>query len=932
MEISFILNHQPVMVNVDPGRNLLGVLRDDLGLTGTKQGCDFEGECGACTVLLDGLPVRACLTPVGKVSGRHVLTVEGLGAPGALHPLQQAFIDVGAVQCGYCTPGMLLAAKALLDRRPDPSRAEIVEALEGNLCRCTGYTRIVMAVELAAARMRREDLALSDLTDRAPIGGDTRRVDALAKVTGQAKYAEDIVLPDMLYGRVVRSPHHHARLLALNTTPAAHAPGVVRVLTAEDVPGENGFPGYSRFEPVLPKLGETLKMVGAPVALVVAETPAAAEAGAAAVEVAYEVLPHTFDVEAALGKDAVPIYADGNVLNTHRVARGDLDAAFAAAEVILETRYLTAFQEHAALEREAALSYFDAAGRLTVVGGTHEPHWHQEWIAAALGLPKAQVRFVMPPTGGSFGGKQDPWPLIAVALMAYHTQKPVRLAYSRRESFDASPKRHPYDVRYKIGSSRAGQLTGVHVRIAANTGGYDAHGFYLPDYAVMASCGPYKWSAVDAQAQSVFTNGPKSGQFRGFGAPQANFALECALDELIETLGVDPIEFRLQNAIDQSSDSFLGYPVFETWGYAQVLEALRPHYREQCERAAAFNAAGDGEWRTGVGLAGLWHRFGKSGSLRVEAHAELAPDGRFVIYCAAPDYGQGANTTMTQLAAETLGVPREQVELVNADTARTPDSGIQGASRTTYWVGSAVCSAAHHLKQEILATAAELLDHPPADLRFTQEGSVSRSDNEQAVTLAQVAQEFDRMGKSRRVVGAFDPSALFPPHTRPEYTPHFTSGADMAQVAVNVRTGEVRVERVVAAHDVGRAINPVDAKGQVEGAILMGIGTALLEEYIPGVSAGLSDYYLPTVKSTPEIEVLLVELPSRYGPFGAKGLAEPALMPVPPAIVNAISRAIGARVRQLPATPERVLAALRRRRTKDERRMTEDERRSAGDK
>ena len=934
MKISFTLNNQLITIEVDPARPLLDVLRDDLGLTGTKQGCDHEGECGACTVLLDGVPVRSCLTPMGKVVGRRVLTVEGLSTDAGrelddLHPLQAAFIEVGAVQCGYCTPGMLMAAKALLDRckrsGADPSREQIVEALAGNLCRCTGYKRIVQAVELAAARMRGDarlpkSPQTSEVSDQPIIGGDAIRTDSIDKVTGLTQYVEDIRMGGMLYARVLRSPHHHARLVALDTTRAERLEDVVCVLTAADIPGENGLGDYSRDEPVLTPVCETVKMRGAPVALIVAHSPQDAQAGAKAIEATYEPLPHAFTMEDALAEDALPIYAGGNLLTSEAEAHGDLEAAFDESELILETVYRTAWQEHAALEREALLGYFeegDDAGRLTVVGGTHEPHWQQGYIAAALALDPERVRVIMPPTGGSFGGKQDPWPFVATALATYHARRPVRLAYTRRESFDASPKRHPYRVRYRIGAAEDGRLTAIQARVDVNTGGYDAHGQYIPNYALTASGGPYRYRAVDAYAQSVYTNGPKAGQFRGFGSPQSIFALECALDEMAQRLDEDPLDFRRKNSIDQDSISFLGYPVAESLGYDEVLAAIEPRYRDFLAEAAAFNAAqGEkGARRKAVGLAGMWYRFGKSGTLRIEAHAELAQDGRFVVYCSAPDYGQGSNTTMAQMAAEALGVPRGRVELVNADTALAPDSGIQGASRATYFVGGAVCRAVQMLKQAVFATAAEMLDCPPSHLilntdhvacdQFTNL-PISQSTNLPAVPLTEVAAEFDRIGKSRRVVGLFDLSPLFPEETRPEYVPLFVTGAQVAEVMVNVRTGEVQVPRMAAAHDVGRAINPIDAQGQIEGAMVMGLGTALMEEYIPGESGGFGDYYLPTTMSMPEIEVMLVEVPSFEGPFGAKGLGEAAILPSAPAIINGISRAIGARVRTLPATPERV--------------------------
>jgi aerobic-type carbon monoxide dehydrogenase small subunit (CoxS/CutS family) len=492
VKISFTLNGRPTDVDVDPARPLLDVLRDDLELTGTKQGCDHEGECGACTVLLDGQALRSCLTPVGKVAGRRVVTIEGLSGPESLHPLQAAFIETGAVQCGYCTPGMLLAAKALLDREPHPSRQQITEALAGNLCRCTGYKRIGEAVELAAARMRGETQNSSheespEVEDRRIIGGDATRADSIDKVTGRAKFVEDVRMPGVLHLKVVRSPHHHARLLGLDTERAQGLAGVVQVLTAADIPGENGLGDYSRDEPILTPVGETVKMKGAPVALVVASSLERAQAGAEAVEAVYEPLPHVFEVEEALADDAYPIYAGGNVLTSEAESHGDLEEALEASDVVLETTYRTAWQEHGALEREALLGYFDEAGRLTIVGGTHEPHWQQGYIAAALALEPEDVQVIMPPTGGSFGGRQDPWPLVATALATHAVRQPVLLAYSRREVFEASPKRHPYRVRYRLGATADGHLTGIRVRVDANTGGYDGHGQYIASYALTAS-------------------------------------------------------------------------------------------------------------------------------------------------------------------------------------------------------------------------------------------------------------------------------------------------------------------------------------------------------------------------------------------------------------------------------------------------------------
>lgn len=744
-----------------------------------------------------------------------------------------------------------------------------------------------------------------------PIGGESKRIDAYAKVTGQANYVEDIRLEGLQHAAVFRCPHHHAKLLSLDTEPAYRIDGVEKVVTADDIPGVNGFPEYSKGEPLLVAVGMTAKMKGAPIALVVANSRENAIAGAKAIQAEYQVLAHLFDSRMATTDESPAIYPDGNILNTYAVEHGDLARAFDSSAIILENSYQTAFQEHSALERESALGYLDQAGRVTVMSGTHEPHWQQQWIADALGVDQSQVRFITPHIGGSFGGKQDPWPHIAVGLLAYLTKKPVRLVFSRGESFLASSKRHPYDLTFKLGSTQAGILTGLQVQIHCNTGAYDADGFHIPEYASVAAGGAYRWQGVDIRAQSIFTNGPKCGQFRGFGTPQSTFALECALDELAQELGQDPISFRLQNIIQQEENTFLGYPVAESLGYKEVLETLTPHYQKFQQETEQFNQEHHSSpQRKGVGMAGMWYRFGKSGSLRVEAHAELAPDGRFVIYCSVPDYGQGISTVMAQLGAHALGVPRDLVELVNADTGQTPDSGVQGASRATYWVGNAVSGAARTLRDNINGTVAELIDCDPAELVISGKEIVSSQQPDKRMALEAVASLFDELEKPRKVAEFFDPSHLFPPETRPRYTPHFVTGAHLAEVLVDTQTGQVQVTRFVAVHDAGKVINLAGAEGQVEGAVLMGIGAALKEEYLPNITTGFRDYILPMINEIPEIKTIFVEVPSYQGPLGAKGLGETAMLPSTPAVINAISRAIGVRLRQIPATPERIIRQL----------------------
>lgn len=743
------------------------------------------------------------------------------------------------------------------------------------------------------------------------IGENPYRTDSIAKVTGRAKYAEDIRENDVWTLLVGRSPHFHARLLKLDTRIAEKSPGVRKILTWQDVPGVNGFEEYSRAEPVLPSVGETLRMKGAPIFLVVAETPEAAQQALALVEVEFEVLPHVLSIDEALSPNAAYVAGDKNVLASFEIHYGDIQAALTTATIEVDTHYTTAFLEHAYLERESLLGYVDKMGRITVVGGNHQPHNQQRYIAEALGLHLEQVRVITPPTGGSFGGKQDPWPFVATALAVYWVRHPVRLVYSRAESFESTPKRHPYQMHYRIGATSGGELKGLWMRIYADTGGYDSGGQYIPNYALTAGGGGYRWQAVEGLAQTIYTNGPKSGQFRGFGTSQATFGIECALDELAEQSGLDPLELRLRNCLRDGDMIYLGYPSPETIGYRQVLEAVRSPYQQLLAEVQEFQSHHqNSHFRQGVGLAGMWYRFGKAGTLCIEAHAELALDGRVIVYCSAPDYGQGTNTVMSQIAAESLGVNRKQIEIVNADTALVPNSDIQGASRATYFVGGAVRQVILTLRQEIFGVAAEMLDTPAQNLTLQEDQIFNKQEPDQRLLLSQIAQEFERIGKARRVFGKFDLSHAFARHPHAEYAPFFVTGAHVAKVQVDLESGLVEVLKIVAAHDVGKVVNPLDARGQIEGAIMMGIGAALSEAYLPGLTNGFSTYLLPMIDRLPQMEVILIEHESRFGPYGVKGLGEAAMLPSTPAIINAISRAIGKRIRSIPATPESIYFAL----------------------
>jgi len=919
-KIYLILNGEPKTVETDPRRTLLDVLREDLDLTGTKRACDDEGQCGACTVILDGRAVRACRTLVGKVSGRRVTTIEGIGAPARLHPLQRAFVENGAVQCGFCTPGLIVSAKALLDRNPHPSREQVVRALSGNLCRCTGYVRVIDAVMSASAVLRGQPSHGFDLP-AGVIGGDPLRADAVDKVTGRTRFAGDIKLPGMLVAVVLRSPHAHARIVDVDTSTALQVAGVNAVYTAADIPGVRAFtdrwgardaltdahPSLA-YEPIL--ADERVRMVGEPVAMLVATSVEAAQAGLARVRVTYEPLEPIQDPELALRPGGDRLHESGNLYEYGEIKVGRFEAAQADTEVQVEVTYSVPSRDHVTIETSSALACWDEKGKLVVVGPTHQPHPRQQQIAATLDISPEQVRVIAPPLGGSFGSRHHFWPVVACALPAYLLRQPVRLIYTRREEFEATLKDHPFRLTCRLGAREDGRLTGLWARATGDAGPYGGAPSIAP-FVALSGSGPYTWSAVDYEVRVAHTNGANAGPLRGYGMPHGVLGLECGLDELASALKIDPWELRMRNAADRTTGTCTGQPFDEPFGFKPVLQAIKPDWDRAREGLLRPPTAAEADEKRGAGLATSWYQFGKSGDLRVSVEAELDLEGRVVLYYCAMNSGQGLDTVMSQLAADELNLPRERILLVNNDTERTLDSHVYGASKTTYWVGGAVVAASRKLKAAMLHVASGVLRVAASELRIVDGAVCWREDPGRAVSLKDVAAAFHRRRLPRRYTGVFDLEARYPKQGRPRYLGHFSVGAALAEVSVNVTTGKVNVTRLVVAQDVGKAVNPIDVRGQIEGAAMMDLGAALLEEHVPGHTLDFKRYRLPRTRDLPQLKVIVVEVPGVDGPHGVKGVGEAAAGHVRAAILNAIYDAIGVRVRRLPATPERVLEALR---------------------
>jgi aldehyde oxidoreductase len=904
-ELCLTANGVPVCVPLRPGATLLDVLREDLGLTGTKAGC-LEGECGACAVWVDGALVNACLYPAARAEGCAVTTIEGLArGEGALHPVQEAFIQAGAVQCGICIPGMVMAVAALLDREPRPSRDAARRWLAGNLCRCTGYAKILDAVDLAA-RWRREGRVPPRATGG--VGQSAARLDAEAKVRGTAVYADDHQPRGCAYLRLVRSPHPHAEVLGVDASAARAVPGVLGVLTAADVPGQNAYGIIVEDQPVF--CDRIVRYVGDVVAAVVAESREAAEAGADAVRVRYRPLAPIPSVDAASRPGAPALHPGGNLLARTVLRKGDAPGALARSAVVVEGTWETQWIEHAYLEAEAGVAWPEPDGTITLLVSTQTPYLDRDATAKVLAVSPARVRVIQAVTGGGFGGKLDLSVQPYLALAASRFRRPVRCAFGREESMLATVKRHPYRMRYRLGADADGRLVAVETEVTGDTGAYASWGPTVITRACIHASGPYVVPHVLASGSLWHTNQAPAGAMRGFSTPQMAVATEGAVDLLALRLGLDPIELRLRNALRPGRPTATGQVLEGGVALVETLEAVRAR-RAELAREAPLPPE-DGPWVLGEGVASMWYGIGNTALPNpAEVRVELEPDGRVHLYTSAADIGQGSSTILAQILAETLQLPLEAIRLTTGDTRLAPDSGKTSASRVAFIVGNAVRDAGEALAKTAAAEGAALLGVPPDRVRV-RHGRVERTDGRGAVGLDAVARAIREREGQWAFRGHFDPrtTALDGDGQGAPYQA-YAFATQVAQLYVNRETGEVRVRRVIAAHDLGRAINPQAAEGQIEGGVVMGLGFALTEEYVPGRTLNFSTYLIPTTLETPEIVPILVEAGDPGGPFGAKGVGEPAMIATAPAVLNAISRAIGVRLWRLPATPERVFRALR---------------------
>jgi selenium-dependent xanthine dehydrogenase len=843
--IEFTLNGRRVEYGGDARRSLLDFLRLEQGLTAAKDGCSGQGACGACLVELNGRPALACVTQMKKVAGGSVVTLEGL--PDDLRRvLGNAFVEKGAVQCGFCTPGFLMRTKILLQDNPRPDRAAILAALKLNLCRCTGYVKIVDAIEQAAAVLAGGTPGAAD--PHQGIGGRQEKYEAWETAVGRRPFAADLRVPGMVYGALRFCDHARARVLKIDAAKAQKIPGVLRVFSAADIPGERLSGLIVADWPLMLREGETSRSGADVLAGVVADSEAIARAAAAAIEIEYEVLEPLTDV---LQAEASPVrvHDKGNLLETCVIRRGgDVEKILAASAFVACGTFRTQVIEHAFLETEAAVALPEEGGvRLYSQGqGVYED---RRQVAALLDVPEEKVRVIQVANGGGFGGKEDITVQGHAALFAFLLGRPVMVRLSRPESLRMHPKRHPLIMEYALGCDAAGMLTALRARIIGDTGAYASVGTKVLERAAGHASGAYHVPAADIEAKTVYTNNLPCGAMRGFGVNQVTFAMESCVDMLCEKGGFDRWQFRFDNALDEGRMTATGQVLGPGVGVRACLLALKDE----------FTAAPDAGLACGIKNTGIGNGIVDDSEVKIE----VLPGARLVIHHGWTEMGQGVHTVARQVVSHETGLDPKIME-VRVDTASGARSGMTTASRATSLVGNALKDACVALK-----------------------GDLSRQ------SLADLA--------GRTYAGRWRCDWTTTPRDDGSTVTHYSYGYAAQLVRLDT---DGRVVQVVAAHDAGRIVNPTLFEGQIEGAVVMGLGYALSED-LPlkdGLPASfrLADLGLLKAHDVPQIEVIGIEVPDEYGPYGAKGVGEIGLVPTAAAVANALYQFDGLRRYQLP--------------------------------
>lgn len=898
----FTLNGASECASPIPGERLSETLREQSGCRDVKIGCN-AGDCGACSVLIDNNIVCACLTPTQQVEGKTVETLTGLHDNDTIaQKLADSFLKHGAAQCGICTPGMIVSAVSLLRKNTLPNEEDVKNALGGVLCRCTGYRKIIDAV-----------LDIDQIpTDEngGHIGESIRRLDGLKKVSGKDLFGDDVAPPQTEEIFVIRSPFPSAtfELEDLDKYTSENTQ-ISAVLTATDIPGKNEFgviPGFHD-QPVFAE--SKTRFRGEAVAAIVASPDFIRDFDPDTFPITWFEKTAAQNLEMAQASTATQLHRgyDNNRMCGGFVACGDAKNALDNAEFIVEGRFKSGFVEHAYIEPEAGFAEM-VNGRVEVHACTQAPVMDLEALEIILGIDKSQIRIIPTSVGGGFGSKLDVSVQPILALAAVKTGKPVRLTYSRTESMQSTTKRHPSDITLKIGSNADGKILGFDFLGVFDTGAYASWGPTVANRVPVHASGPYQISNYRAESKGIYTNNPPSGAFRGFGVPQSAIAQESMFDVLAEKIGMDALEFRIINSLRNEQTTVCGQVFSQGVGIKACLEALKPAWDKESASASAFNRENTALKR-GVGVAAGWYGCGNTSLPNPSTiKCGIRRDGTVVLHQGAMDIGQGANTVISQIFATALGIPASKIELLGADTDITPDAGKTSASRQTFVSGNAARLSGEALRASILQ---RLNGGVNSELKIGN-SMIEVLNPETVLSLDLSSLEADDEGYVLRAEESYDPPTA-PLDKNGQGSPYaqFGYAAQFVIVEVDIEFGTVKPLKFIAAHDVGRAINPVLVEGQVHGGIAQGMGMALMEEYIPGRTENLHDYLIPTIGDLPPIETIIIEEPDAHGPYGAKGLGEHVLVPTAPAILNAIYNATGARITQVPATPSRVREAIK---------------------
>jgi len=905
----FTLNGRAVASELPAGTRLSEVLRDEMGLYGTKVGCN-AGDCGACSVLLDGAPICSCLTAVAQVDGANVTSIEGLHDAGIIAKLQDSFLAHGAAQCGICTPGMMVSAAALLADNQAPDRRAVEDALGGVLCRCTGYSKIIDAIVAVG-----HDVVAPVCPQAGQnVGSAIRHLDGQPKVDGSLRYGDDAVPSDALVVRVIRSPYHYSSFeIGDKAAFLARHPGIHAVLDASDVPGRNCFGVIPPFadQPVFAE--KTALYRGDAVAAIVGDAAVITHFDDADFPITWTPHDTMLSPAQAMADGAPKLHEsrDGNILVRGYVETGDADAALRAAAHLAEIHTTTPFIEHAYIEPEAGYAMREG-NRLVIRGCTQAAQMDRDSLAEIMAMEREAIRVVPSACGGGFGSKLDISFQPYIALAAWVLGRPVRICYSRGESMRASTKRHPSDIRLQVGCDETGRISGFVFDGVFNTGAYASWGPTVANRVPIHASGPYQTKDYRANSVAVHTNAPPAGAFRGFGVPQSAVAQECAYDLLAEKIGMDRLAFRRLNALKNGVPTVTGQVFNSGVGIDDCFAALEDSWQHALGAADQFNAAAledASPWRKGVGIASCWYGCGNTSLPNPSTmRMGITSDGQVVLHQGAMDIGQGANTVISQIAADALGVAVHDLKIVGGDTDLTPDCGKTSASRQTFVSGKAAMLSGMALRWKLLRHG-----NVDADAKISLDGATLRLEDAAggAVRVELAGLPVNEYGYVFMAEETYDPPTS-PLDEKGQGIPYavFGYGAQIVELSVDMALGRVRLDKITTAHDVGRAINPLLVEGQIEGGGGQGIGMALMEDYQPGRTENLHDYLIPTIGDMPEFEHIIVEVADEEGPYGAKGLGEHVLIPTAPAILNAIRNATGAAIYDLPATPDKVRAAI----------------------